>query len=85
MGPFFYEVRMAFNFDLEPEWVVTEPGILNLCTTDVSVAYHPTYGVYYITWKGKAVNTKGMHYSLESAKEFAISHVHDLLRMGYEP
>lgn len=76
---------MAFNFDLEPEWLVTTPGILNLYTTDVSVAYHPTYGVYYITWKGKPVNTKGMHFSLESAKEVAIAYVHELLRMGFEP
>lgn len=73
------------NFDLEPEWVVTSPGILNLYTTDVSIAYQPNYGVYFIMWKGKAVNSKGMHFSLESAKETAMLYVNDLLRMGYEP
>ena len=73
------------DFDLESEWVITEPGTLNLYTTDVSVAYHPVHGIYFITRRGKIVNTKGMHYSLETAKKFAIAHVHDLLRMGYEP
>lgn len=73
------------NFDLEPEWIVTSPGILNLYTTDVSITYQPTYGVYFIMWRGKAVNSKGMHFSIESAKENALLYVNDLLRMGYEP
>lgn len=73
------------EFDLEPEWLVTSPGVLNLNTTEISIAYHPSYGVYYIMWKGKAVHSKGMHFSMESAKETALAYVHDLLRMGYEP
>lgn len=78
-------MEKKLDFDLEPEWLVTSPGVLNLHTTDVSIAYHPSYGVYYIMWKGKAVHSKGMHFSLESAKEIALAYVHDLLRMGYEP
>jgi len=78
-------MEKKLDFDLEPEWIVTAPGMLNLYTTEVSIAYQPNYGVYFLMWKGKAVNSKGMHFSLESAKETALLYVHDLLRMGYEP
>lgn len=73
------------NFDLKPEWIMVSPGMLNLNNTDICIAFHPSFGLYYIFWKNRIVTSKGIFESLEIAKEAALSYINELLIMGYDP
>lgn len=77
--------RDRFEDNNPEEWMLIEPGVLNLVTTDVCIVYRPDHSIYYIRWNGKPVVAKGMYYSLEGAKIAALSYVQELLNMGLEP
>jgi len=74
-----------FDPDSPVEWILVEPGVLNLITTDVCIVYRPDHSIYYIRWNGKPVVAKGMYYSLDGAKYAALAYVQELLNMGLEP
>lgn len=77
--------RDRFGDNNPEEWMLIEPGVLNLVTTDVCIVYRPDHSIYYIRWNGKPVVAKGMYYSLEGAKIAALNYVQELLNMGLEP
>lgn len=77
--------RAKFEDNNPEEWMLIEPGVLNLVTTDVCIVYRPDHSIYYIRWNCKPVVAKGMYYSLEGAKIAALNYVQELLNMGLEP
>lgn len=73
------------EFNTSYEWIIIEPGVLNLHTTNISVVMSENYGFYYVSRNNKPVTAKGMYYTIEAAKKAAIQYKEELMNMGFEP